>query len=72
MLIYMILGLLKLSHKHINIYLLLYVNDMILMFKDYGEIHELKKYSWVLSSTWKIIFTSKIGKILVVDVKRGS
>ncbi|KAL0552306.1 hypothetical protein IC582_011414 [Cucumis melo] len=57
----------KLSQKGTYIYLLLYVDDMILVSKDYVEICELKKQ---LSNEFEMKDLGELKRILGMDVKR--
>ncbi|KAL4011721.1 hypothetical protein IC575_028783 [Cucumis melo] len=57
----------KLSQKGTYIYLLLYVDDMILVCKDYAEICELKRQ---LSNEFEMKDLDELKRILGMDVKR--
>ncbi|KAL4018000.1 hypothetical protein IC575_021587 [Cucumis melo] len=57
----------KQSQKGTYIYLLLYVDDMILVSKDYAEICELKKQ---LSNEFEMKDLGELKRILGMDVKR--
>ncbi|KAL0560149.1 hypothetical protein IC582_000543 [Cucumis melo] len=57
----------KLSQKGTYIYLLLYLDDMILVSKDYAQICELKKQ---LSNEFEMKDLGELKRILGMDVKR--